>query len=106
MAHKKVGVRLSGDVVWTSPKDLRVQQALSCDIDHDGQDELVLLCWRIGRYGKSKPFWVDGRSILRYMSTTKAMSDRNGCLPISDLMWRRLHAVMEQQGNGHKIGCS
>ncbi len=59
LAHKKVGVWLSGDVVWTSPKDLRVQQALSCDIDHDGQDELVLLCWRIGRYGKSKPFWVE-----------------------------------------------
>lgn len=59
LTHKKVDVRLSGDVVWTSPKDLRVHQALSCDIDHDGQDELVLLCWRIGRYGKSKPFWVE-----------------------------------------------
>lgn len=59
LARKKVSVRQNGDVVWTSPGDLRVQQALSCDIDNDRQDELVLLCWRIGRYGKSKPFWVE-----------------------------------------------
>lgn len=59
LAHRKVRVRQSGDVVWTSPRGLCVQQALSCDIDHDRQDELILLCWRIGRYGRSKPFWVE-----------------------------------------------
>lgn len=59
LSHHKVSVRQNGSVIWTSPKGLRVQQALSCDIDNDRQDELVLLCWRIGRYGKSKPFWVE-----------------------------------------------
>ncbi|MDE6389745.1 MAG: CapA family protein [Lachnospiraceae bacterium] len=59
LAHKRVSVRQNDDVVWTSPKGLRVQQALCCDVDNDRQDELVLLCWRIGRYGKSKPFWVE-----------------------------------------------
>ena len=32
---------------------------LSGDIDHDGQDELVLLCWRKGHYGDVKPIWVE-----------------------------------------------
>lgn len=59
LAHRRLRVRQDGDVLWASPKGLRVQQALSCDVDNDGQDELVLLCWRIGRYGRSKPFWVE-----------------------------------------------
>ena len=46
-------------VIWTSPDAVRVQKALSCDIDNDGADELVLLCWKKGRYGEHKPFWVD-----------------------------------------------
>lgn len=59
LAHKKVNVRWNDGVIWTSPKGLVVQQAISVDIDNDRQDELILLCWRIGRYGKSKPFWVE-----------------------------------------------
>lgn len=59
LAHKKVKVHWNDGKVWTSPKGLVVQQALSCDIDNDRQDELILLGWRTGRYGKSKPFWVE-----------------------------------------------
>lgn len=59
LAHKKVQVRQNGHVIWTSQKGLKVQQAQVNDIDNDGQDELILLCWRIGKYGKSRPFWVE-----------------------------------------------
>ena len=59
LAHKEVKVCRDGTWIWTSPKGLMVQQALSCDIDNDRQDELILLGWRIGRYGKSRPFWVE-----------------------------------------------
>lgn len=45
--------------IWTSPQEVKVQKALSCDIDNDGIDELVLLCWKKGRYGEHKPFWVE-----------------------------------------------
>lgn len=45
--------------IWTSPQEVKVQKALSCDIDNDGTDELVLLCWKKGRYGEHKPFWVE-----------------------------------------------
>ena len=36
-----------------------MQDVLSCDIDNDGMDELLLLCWKKGRYGEHKPFWVE-----------------------------------------------
>lgn len=45
-------------VIWTSPKEVKVQKALSCDMDNDGTDELTLLCWKKGRYGEHRPFWV------------------------------------------------
>ena len=32
---------------------------LSCDIDGDGNDELILLCWKSGRFGKYRPFWIE-----------------------------------------------
>ncbi len=46
-------------VVWASPKGMKVQDVLICDIDSDGADELLLLCWKIGRFGPHKPFWVE-----------------------------------------------
>lgn len=48
-----------GAVIWTSPKGVLVQKVLSADIDNDNREELVLLCWKIGRYGKDRPFWVE-----------------------------------------------
>ncbi len=45
--------------IWTSPEGVKVQQALSCDIDNDSRDELILLCWKKGRYGRHRPFWVE-----------------------------------------------
>lgn len=50
---------LSGEtVVWRTGRELLAQDALWCDIDHDGQNEVLLLCWRRGRYGSSHPFWA------------------------------------------------
>lgn len=48
----------NGAGVWSPPKDVKVQKVLSFDVDNDLQEELVLLCWRIGRYGNARPFWV------------------------------------------------
>ena len=39
-------------------KGVKAQDTLFVDIDHDGREELLVLCWRIGRYGDRKPFWV------------------------------------------------
>lgn len=56
---RRIQVFAQDKEIWFSPEDIKVQDALSCDIDHDRQDELLLLCWKVGRYGNHKPFWVD-----------------------------------------------
>ena len=43
---------------WQPDPDTRVQDALTADMDRDGEAELLLLTWRQGRYGESRPFWV------------------------------------------------
>ncbi len=57
--NKVVCVKYDTSVIWSSPKEIKVQKVLSCDIDNDRTEELILLCWKIGRYGKHKPFWVE-----------------------------------------------
>lgn len=59
LAHKKVSVECDTNVIWTSPKGVKVQSVLSADIDGDKTEEMILLCWKIGRYGRSRPFWVE-----------------------------------------------
>ncbi|MDE5679095.1 MAG: CapA family protein, partial [Lachnospiraceae bacterium] len=59
LQNNTVEIFYSGEAVWNSPKGVKVQAAMSCDIDNDGMDELLLLCWKIGRYGSHKPFWVE-----------------------------------------------
>ena len=58
LCNKNVYVKYDTNVIWSSPKKIKVQKALSCDIDNDGTEELILLCWKIGRFGNHKPFWV------------------------------------------------
>lgn len=59
LSKKSVIVTYEDSVIWTSPDGVKVQKALFCDVDNDGQDELVLLCWKKGRFGKVKPIWVE-----------------------------------------------
>lgn len=47
------------EVVWSTPSDYKVQDFQWGDIDCDGTQELIVLCWRRGRYGKHRPFWVE-----------------------------------------------
>lgn len=59
LEHGQVTVICDDSVIWTSPKELRVQQILFGDADNDREEELILLCWKIGRFGESRPFWVE-----------------------------------------------
>lgn len=58
LIDKTVSVWHQGTKIWDSPKNVKVQQMLYCDIDRDNADELILLCWKRGRFGKHKPFWI------------------------------------------------
>lgn len=59
LRRKSIDVIYDDEVTWSSPEGVKVQQALSCDIDNDGDDELILLCWKIGRFDSVKPFWIE-----------------------------------------------
>lgn len=59
LENQEVNVYQADEAIWTSSKEVKVQDAFSCDIDGDKTDELILLCWKIGRYGKNMPFWVE-----------------------------------------------
>ncbi|MCR5403300.1 MAG: CapA family protein [Butyrivibrio sp.] len=48
----------AGNKTWETPGALMVQDALSTDLDGDGEKDLLLLLWKIGKYGSARPFWV------------------------------------------------
>lgn len=47
------------EYVWRVPGKIKCQDFYIEDIDGDGLGEIILLCWKIGRYGKHRPFFVD-----------------------------------------------
>lgn len=59
LKNKRLELDKDNTVLWNSPKDILVQDFLWCDINHDNKAELLILCWRIGRYGNAKPYWVE-----------------------------------------------
>ncbi len=48
-----------GEAIWTSPPEVKIQDGLFADVNGDGADEMILLGWRIGRFGRDMPFWVE-----------------------------------------------
>ena len=59
LENKSVHVVYDDSIIWNSPSNVKVQDILSCDIDNDQKDELILLCWKKGRYGRHRPFWIE-----------------------------------------------
>ena len=58
LRNRTVSVLQDGREVWQSDDEVGVQDVLWEDIDHDDEPELMLLCWKRGQYGNSRPFWV------------------------------------------------
>ncbi|MCR5798824.1 MAG: CapA family protein [Lachnospiraceae bacterium] len=51
------------NLLWKTEDDWFVQDMLVRDVDRDGTDELVLLVWKHGSYGKVHPRWVSHNDI-------------------------------------------
>lgn len=45
--------------LWTSPPEWQISTLLVGDANHDGQEDLLLVVWKRGSFGKDKPFWVE-----------------------------------------------
>lgn len=58
LAHGDFAASGENSSTWKSDPGWRVQDYLTMDIDRDGATELLLLVWRRGNYGPSRPFWV------------------------------------------------
>ena len=55
---RRITVRRGGKVLWELQKTVFSQDFFLDDLDRDGKSELVVLCWKRGRFGKRRPFWV------------------------------------------------
>lgn len=44
--------------IWECNEEYLVQDEIITDLDRNNEEELILLVWKKGRYGKNKPFWV------------------------------------------------
>lgn len=58
--RQQVTVQEGSETIWQSPKDWQIGQILIGDVTNDGCQELVLLLWKHGSYGPSKPVWAEG----------------------------------------------
>ena len=57
---KRVEVYITQNtLIWSTDKSIKAKSFYVCDLDHNGFDELMILCWKRGRYGDSKPFWIE-----------------------------------------------
>ncbi len=47
-----------GEEIFASESGWKVQDTLTGDLDGNGEEELLILCWKRGRFGQHRPFWI------------------------------------------------
>ncbi|MBR1909237.1 MAG: hypothetical protein IJ821_01480 [Lachnospiraceae bacterium] len=55
---RRIEVYSDNELIWRLPYNVKAQDFIFADVDHDGENELLVLCWKRGRYGKKRPTWV------------------------------------------------
>ncbi|MBQ7563749.1 MAG: CapA family protein [Lachnospiraceae bacterium] len=58
MKNKITYASINNKVVWESDSRYYVSDFLTGDVDHDGENELLLLFWKRGSFDKQLPFWI------------------------------------------------
>ncbi len=54
----QLSVTQDGQELWRSPADWQVTAFVLADATNDGQNDLLLVVWKAGSFGRDKPFWV------------------------------------------------
>ena len=85
----------AGNLRWESKKGWKVSDYFIDDIDHDGEDEIVILFWRIGSFGDSKPFWIE--------KDEKKWSQHIGIYDYDALREDRVDPIWVSSGMGIKV---
>ena len=55
---RRISVYNADRKIWKLEPEVAAQDFLFEDIDHDGKKDLLVLCWKRGRFGKHRPTWV------------------------------------------------
>ncbi len=55
---RRLRIRKDGALFYESDRSWKVFDAMSGDLNGDGTEELILLVWKHGSYGKHRPMWV------------------------------------------------
>lgn len=45
--------------LWQSPESWDIKQILLADADNEGQKELLMVVWKEGSFGSSRPMWLE-----------------------------------------------
>lgn len=59
LANRRATVSRDDVLLWKSDDDWKVADVLTADINRDGMEELLVLCWKRGSFGKYLPFWEE-----------------------------------------------
>lgn len=99
LKDKQLQVFCDNKVVWESPEEYRVQDALLTNVIPDekadiaakeSREELILLLWKKGRYGIHKPFWISeeestwSQHLFVYTFREEALTSRWGSSYLGD----------------------
>lgn len=65
-------------LIWQTPADWQINQIKLADADNNGQKELLLVVWKKGSFGISKPFWFKGpdSAFTCHLFVYRMMADR------------------------------
>ncbi len=59
LENRSLTIDINGGSYYKSPMFWHVQDFLVFDINGDGKEELIMLVWKQGSYGKHRPTWVE-----------------------------------------------
>lgn len=54
-------VREGNRLLWKTSEDWTIQSCHTADADNDGFEELLLVLWKKGSFGSSRPMWQKGK---------------------------------------------
>ena len=58
LAGGRVTVKSGNTLLWESDPAWTVTDLAVADADNDGQEEMLLVLWKEGSFGTSRPFWI------------------------------------------------
>ncbi|MEN6391461.1 MAG: VCBS repeat-containing protein [Syntrophomonas sp.] len=95
LAGGHLSISRENRILWESPSTWGVYDCIWGDANNDGQEELILLLWKAGSYGKDKPFWYHGfdAGMSNHLFVYKLVNDRMKPLWCSSALPRPINSL-------------